>query len=177
MGEDRNMKTFIVTTVSCFLAYLILTAGSGDIGLWSIEEIIVGIIVALLVGYISKNFFVKRDLRMLSPKRWAYFLLYLFPFFVAMTKANLDVAYRVITGKIRPGILKISTNLKTDLGITMLANSITLTPGTLSVDVNENTNELYVHWINVKDEALKRKPRPYDLVCGKFPDWIRRIAE
>lgn len=172
------MIAFVVTMIVCFIAYLVLTAGSGETGFWSIEEIIFGIIIAAIAGYISRNIFVKKNLRMLNPKRWILAIVYLIgPFFASMAKANLDVAYRVITGKIRPGIVKISPDLKTDLGITMLANSITLTPGTLSVDIDEDTNELYVHWINVKDEALKKKPRPYEYVCGKFPDWIRRIAE
>jgi len=115
---------------------------------------------------------------MLSPKRWLLFIVYVVgPFFWEMAKANIDVAYRVITGKINPGIVKISPNLKTDLGVTVLANSITLTPGTLSVSVDEKTNDLYVHWINVDEKALEKMPRDYSYVCGKLPDWARRIAE
>jgi len=94
-----------------------------------------------------------------------------------MAKANVDVAYRVITGKINPGIIKISPNLKTDLGITLLANSITLTPGTLTVDIDEDTNDLYIHWINVKGEALKKNPVECKFVCANFDKWARRIAE
>ncbi|HDO19181.1 MAG TPA: cation:proton antiporter [Thermoplasmatales archaeon] len=172
------MRAFIVTTVVCFVAYLVLTAGSGDIVFWSVEEIIFGIMLSAIVGYVSRKIFVKNNYRMLNPIRWFIALAYLVgPFFIAMAKANFDVAYRVITGKIKPGIVKISPNLKTDLGITMLANSITLTPGTLTVDIDNKTNELYIHWINVKEEALKKKPRPCKPVCGTFPDWIRRIAE
>jgi Multisubunit Na+/H+ antiporter, MnhE subunit len=89
-----------------------------------------------------------------------------------MTKANIDVAYRVITGKINPGIVKISPGLKTGLGITLLADSITLTPGTLSVDIDEKNNDLYVHWINV----TTLKPTTHH-ICSNFPQWIRRIAE
>jgi multicomponent Na+:H+ antiporter subunit E len=115
---------------------------------------------------------------MLNPIRWVYFLAYLFgPFFVSLAKANFDVAYRVITGKIRPGIVRISPKLTKDLSITMLANSITLTPGTLSVDIDEGTNDLYIHWINVDENALKKKPVDCKYVCGNFPTWIRRIAE
>ena len=73
-------------------------------------------------------------------------------------------ANRVITGKINPGIVRISPKLKTDLGVTLLANSITLTPGTLTVDIDEKTNDLYVHWIAVKEEALKKTPRDYEYV-------------
>lgn len=74
-----------------------------------------------------------------------------------MAKANFDVAYRVITGKINPGIVKMSPGLKTDTALTFLANSITLTPGTLSVDTDDEKN-LYVHWINVDEEALEKMP-------------------
>jgi len=172
------MRAFVVTAVLCFITYLFLTTGSGTLGLWSIEEIILGIILSLIAGFIARNVFVKKSLRMLNPVRWGTFIVYVVgPFFVAMAKANIDVAYRVITGKINPGIVKISPNLKTDLGITMLANSITLTPGTLSVDIDEDKNELYVHWINVKKKALDKKPVDCKQVCGKFPEWVRRIAE
>jgi len=172
------MISFLATTVFVFLVYLVLTTASGDLFLWSREELIIGAVFSIILGAITRNMFFKRNLRMLNPKRWFLFLVYVVgPFFWGMAKANIDVAYRVITGRINPGIVKISPKLKTDLGITMLANSITLTPGTLSVDIDEKTNDLYVHWINVKKEALEKMPRDYKYVCGKFPDWVRRVAE
>ena len=173
------MKKFIVATVIGFLVYLLLTTSSGnDFFIWSYSEIVVGIIFAIIVGIIVRNVFIKDNFRMLNPVRWLVFLVYLIgPFFISMARANLDVAYRVITGRINPGIVKIDPKLKTDLGVTMLANSITLTPGTLSVDVDEDKNQLYIHWINVKEDALKKKPRDCKYVCGGFPKWIRRIAE
>jgi len=173
------MLAFIITTIVCFITYLLLTTGSGDIaGLWSIEEMLFGLILSLIAGFISHATFLKEDTRMVNPIRWVLFLVYLIgPFFVALAKANVDVAYRVITGKIKPGIVKIQPDLKTDLGVTMLANSITLTPGTLSVDVDEDNKELFIHWINVDEEAVKKKPVDCRYVCGGFPKWIRRIAE
>jgi multicomponent Na+:H+ antiporter subunit E len=167
---------FIVTAIVAYVVYLLLTIGSGTVGLWSKEELIVGIVLAVVVGAVLRNRFIGKDLRMLNPRRWLTFLVYLFPFFLAMAKANVDVAYRVITGRINPSIVKIDPKLKTDMSLTMLATSITLTPGTLSVDVNPETNELYVHWINVDPEVLKDMPRDYHPICGSFPDWARRIA-
>ena len=144
----------------------------------TIESNLGEIQVVQIVGIIARKIFVKKNFRMANPVRWFRFIAYIFgPFFVGMAKANVDVAYRVITGKINPGIVKISPDLKTDLGITMLANSITLTPGTLSVDIDEEKNDLYIHWINVKKGALQKKPVDYKFVCGEFPKWIRRIAE
>ena len=177
------MLAFIVTFVLCFVTYLMLTIGSANpsaylnVWLWSIEEIVFGIILSALVGVVARKILVKKSFRMANPVRWFVFIGYLFYFFYEMAKANFDVAYRVITGKINPGIVRISPDLKTDLGISMLANSITLTPGTLSVDIDEDKNDLYIHWINVKDEALKDKPVKCKFVCAGFEDWVRRVAE
>jgi multicomponent Na+:H+ antiporter subunit E len=168
---------FLITAVVAYLIYLLLTAGSGTVGLWSGPELVTGAVLAVLVGAVLKNRFIGKDLRMLHPRRWLTFLVYLFPFFWAMAKANIDVAYRVITGRINPCIVKINPNLKNDMSVTLLATSITLTPGTLSVDVDPQTNELYVHWINIDPEVLKDMPRDYHPICGTFPDWARRITE
>ncbi|OYT28488.1 cation:proton antiporter [Thermoplasmatales archaeon ex4572_165] len=173
------MLAFVITTLICFITYLSLTTGSGDVvGLWSIEELLFGLILSLIAGFISHATFFKNDTRMLNPVRWIIFLVYLIgPFFIALAKANFDVAYRVFTGKINPGIVKISPDLKTDLGVTMLANSITLTPGTLTVDVDEESKDMYIHWINVDKNMLNKKTLDCSYVCGEFSDWIRRIAE
>jgi multicomponent Na+:H+ antiporter subunit E len=168
---------FLITTVVAYVGYLILTLGSDPVFLWSRAELIIGALFAVLVGALLRNRFIGKDLRMLNPRRWFTFIAYLFPFFYAMAKANIDVAYRVITGRINPAIVKINPNLKNDLSVTILANSITLTPGTLTVDVDEKTNELYVHWINIDPEVLKYMPRNYHPICDNFPDWARRIAE
>jgi multicomponent Na+:H+ antiporter subunit E len=167
---------FLITAVVAYLVYLLLTIGSGTVALWSTPELIVGAVFAVVIGAILRNRFIGKDLRMLNPKRWLTFLAYLFPFFFAMAKANVDVAYRVITGRINPAIVKIDPKLQNDVSLTFLANSITLTPGTLSVDVDQKTNELYVHWINIDPEVLKHMPRDYHPICDSFPDWARRIA-
>ena len=174
------MIAFMVTAIVSFAFYLLLTWGSGTIGAWSLEEWIDGAVHSLIVGALAGRVAFRRkkpgeksSLRMLNPLRLLLFVIYLIgPFFWAMAKANLDVAYRVITGKIRPGIVRLSPGLQTDFGIALLANSITLTPGTLSVDVDEASGDLFVHWIYVRDPD----PSPR-AVCGSFPDWARRIAE
>jgi multicomponent Na+:H+ antiporter subunit E len=94
-------------------------------------------------------------------------------------KANLDVAYRVITMNIRPGIIRVHTGLNTDLGIFMLANSITLTPGTLTVGIDEETNDLFIHNINVAegDEKMEIIESTELFRFVNLTAWIRRIAE
>ena len=166
---------FIVSFSLTIIAFMFLTASYGEFaGFWSYEGFIIALILSLAAALISDRLLVKgKQYRLLNPVRWITFLFYFFgPFFLAMAKANIDVAYRVITGKINPGIVKISTGLKSDASITLLANSITLTPGTLTIDIDETNNDLYVHWINVTN--LKPSIRE---ICGDFPVWARRIAE
>jgi len=170
------MAHFALGFVAYFIVYLVLTIESGhSFWLWNGYELLLSLIISLLAA-VSMVWIVeskKSWSRMWNPIRWLKFIVYLIgPFFFAMLKANLDVAYRVITGKINPGIVKISPGFKTDLATTMLANSITLTPGTLSVDVDEESNDLYVHWINV----TTKEPKIED-VCGSFPKWAGAVAE
>jgi multicomponent Na+:H+ antiporter subunit E len=67
--------------------------------------------------------------------------------------ANLRVAAMVLTPrfKMRPGIIAIPLSIKTDAAITLLANLITLTPGTLSLDVSADRKTLYVHTVDLDD--------------------------
>jgi len=172
---------FLVTAGAAFLIYLVLTAGSGSIGFWSLSELVMGLLLAILTGLITQNFLCRSEsYRLLDPRRFLRLLVYVpGPFFVELTKANLDVAYRVITMKIRPGIIRVDSGLKTDLGIFMLANSITLTPGTLTVGIDEGTNDLFIHNINVGEGDEKKEAIESTELFGlvNLPSWIRRIAE
>jgi multicomponent Na+:H+ antiporter subunit E len=175
------MIPFLITTFAVYIAYLILTAGSGTIGVWSASELVAGVAISLVVGAVSRTFFcANRNYRMLNPFRWLVLALYLvIPFFLEMARANLDVAYRVITGRIRPGIVRLSAGLKTDLSILLLANSITLTPGTLTVDVDEESGDLFVHMIHIGMGTEEKEIFEGEdvFMLFKFPGWIRRIAE
>lgn len=166
---------FTVAFIISLVIYLVLTAGSGNILLWNMPELVLAIIFAIITALIVRVIFNKIGIRlgfkMLNPKRWLLFLAYVFgPFAFSLIKANLDVAYRVLTGKIRPAIVEINPELKNDFGVVMLANSITLTPGTLTLEAKGG--KLYIHWLNAKSE----KPKIHQ-VCSNFADWIRRITE
>ncbi len=74
--------------------------------------------------------------------------------------ANFRVAYDVVTPThhMRPGVIAIPLDAQTDAEITTLANFITLTPGTLSLDVSEDRKVLYIHAMYIHDrEALRRE--------------------
>ncbi|MCX7868503.1 MAG: Na+/H+ antiporter subunit E [Terrimicrobiaceae bacterium] len=89
------------------------------------------------------------------PKVLAFGLYYL----KELVKSNLIVAYDVLTPKhhMRPGVVAIPIRARTDFEITLLANLISMTPGTLSLDISADRKVLFVHAMYVKDpEELRR---------------------
>ena len=135
-----------------------------------LQEVIAGIFVAFLISLIAGQFLVITTSSQGILKRLIFFIKYIFRFLWEMIKANIDVAYLVIHPMlpIKPGIVKIKTKLKKDSAITVLCNSITLTPGTLTMDVNEDMGELYIHWINVKAENVDEATEKISSVFEKI---------
>jgi multicomponent Na+:H+ antiporter subunit E len=76
---------------------------------------------------------------------------YLSILIVQIIKASIVVAKIVLQPKIdiKPGIIAVPIRAKTDVGITAIANTITLTPGTLTIDVSDDKSALYVHCIDI----------------------------
>jgi multicomponent Na+:H+ antiporter subunit E len=139
------------------------------------QMFIVGLVLALIVTILFVEVFTKYPHKLFGPARWFWFIWYIPLFFYYMLIANFDVVYRVIHPKlpINPGIVKVKTSLQSESGRTMLANSITLTPGTLTVDIKDD-GHLYIHWINVKttdvEEASKRIVSRFEKVLIKVFD-------
>lgn len=79
---------------------------------------------------------------------------FVFFFLYELIKANVQVAIDVVTPPfyMTPGIIKVPLDAKTDVEITLLANLISLTPGTLSLDVSDDKKVLYVHAMYITDE-------------------------
>jgi multicomponent Na+:H+ antiporter subunit E len=77
-------------------------------------------------------------------------------FIKELIKANIQVAFDVVTPHhyMKPGIVQIPLNAKTELEITLLSNIITLTPGTLALDVSSDKRYLYVHAMYIKDKDV-----------------------
>jgi multicomponent Na+:H+ antiporter subunit E len=140
----------------------------------TVPNIIVGSVASTICALFFGRFFITNVHKLLQPKRYFWFIIYLFVFIWECIKANLDVAYRVLhpAMPIRPGIVKVKTTLKSDMAKMLLANSITMTPGTISVDIIDDY--LYIHWIYVRSED----PAVYTgMITGAFEKYIKKIIE
>ena len=159
------------------LAFIVWVVGAWPFvdGKIDVQVVAAGLIASFFVAILFHEMLPKEHHVFISPVRVFWFLLYVPVFFYYIMKANLDVVYRALHPKmpIRPGIVKIKTDLKTESGITALANSITLTPGTLTVDLTDD-GFLYVHWINVKSDDIEQATR---CIAERFEWFLKRIFE
>jgi len=91
-----------------------------------------------------------------EPRAWAAAAGYFTYFFRELVKSNLRIAAVVLAPSlpVSPGIVKVRTKLKTPMGRLLLANSITLTPGTLTVDLDGDW--LYIHWVRVESVDIDK---------------------
>jgi multicomponent Na+:H+ antiporter subunit E len=165
----------ITLTIFSFVIWFLLVWPFDPVsGKLDLQSVIAGVIVAIFVGLLFGDK-ITRALPLSKVFSRIFWLLLYFPmFFWYVIVANLDVVYRVVHPDmpIRPGIVKVKTTLTNPAGRTMLANSITLTPGTLSVDIVDEY--LYIHWINVKTEDVEGATQA---IVSKFEGMLRRIFE
>ena len=166
----RRLVYFVVALVIWILGAWPFANGKIDAQLF-----IAGVIAAAIVAILFHEILPKEYRVFISPVRIFWALVYLPVFFYYVIKANLDVVYRALHPKmpIKPGIVKIKTTLKTESGITALANSITLTPGTLTVDLTDD-GFLYIHWINVKSDDVEEAT---EFIAKRFEWFLQRIFE
>jgi multicomponent Na+:H+ antiporter subunit E len=126
---------------------------------YAFEALLTGALIsAVLAWMFTRKPGAWRDVR-LSPKRAYHFGLYTGVFLVELVRANINMMRYVFAPRIniRPGIVRIKTQLRSPVGRLALANSIALTPGSLVIDIKDE--DIFVHWLDVKttdsDEATR----------------------
>ena len=171
--QKTKFGAVVSTFVLCFGFWLLLT--------WSIDtqELIAGAIVSLAAALFASRFFIhEKAFFLFNPVRLGALIVYVFVFLGELFKANLDMAKRCFGGctNVNPGIVKVPVNLKSEYAQAMLANSITLTPGTISLEVAEEDGQTwyYIHWIDVTETDAEKAG---EVIKGRMEKWIRRIWE
>lgn len=167
--QKAKFSSIVSTFVACFLLWLVIT--------WSVDaqELLIGAITSLAVAVFSARFFIHDNpAHFFNPFRFLALIFYcLVIFMTELVEANMNVAKRAFTGNVNPGIVKIPVDIQSEYGQAMLANSITLTPGTITMDIVEEDGQTYyyIHWIDVaaygKDAGIEIK--------GTLEKWVGRI--
>ncbi len=157
--------TTLTALLVALLLWLLLT-GSLD-G----QELFIGLLVAVVTVLLARRRSALFDGIIWSSQLPGAVLLYLGYFLRALVHANLDMARRILSPAlpIRPALVQVRTELTSPLGRLLLANSITLTPGTLTVEVEDAL--LTIHWIDVPpDTDIDAATRA---ICADFERYLR----
>ncbi len=136
----KNIKMLFLT-LALFLFWTLLASS------FSLTEILSGIVVSSFISWLSFNLLERNvNLVSISSEQFIRLLLYIPYLIKEIIKANVDVAERVLRPDlpISPMIVRFRFPLKTPISQTTMANSITLTPGTLTVDIDEK-GIFYIH--------------------------------
>lgn len=164
----KKVKGFILLWLFLMILWLLGT------GTFRLDEVIMGIALSFGVVVLFASFSsLYRGIKV-TPKAIVLLPVYLVVFLWEMIKSNIDVARRVLTPSlpINPGIVQVKTKLQSPLAKLILANSITLTPGTLTLDVKDDS--LFIHWIDVKAENIKGAT---EKVSWKFEKILKDIIQ
>jgi multicomponent Na+:H+ antiporter subunit E len=123
-------------------------------------EFLIGLGIGLPVAFVFRRFY-RADIDLTARLRGGpYAVVYVLLFLKELLTANIEVAYRVLHPSlpIEPGVLEFPLRVETDLGITTIANSITLTPGTLTMEYDDENHSLYVHTLDSRDRTAVVEP-------------------
>ncbi|MEQ6375828.1 Na+/H+ antiporter subunit E [Bacillaceae bacterium S4-13-58] len=102
------------------------------------------LLILMLQRFIPDEFYLRKVYKILAL---------IFLFLKELTLSNLSILKLIYKPKldIKPGIFELPTELKSNWEITLLANLITLTPGTLSVAVSNDQSKIYIHAMDIPD--------------------------
>lgn len=116
---------------------------------WDLPTFIVGYLVGIVLLLMLRRFF---DGPLYIRKLYRFFILSLI-LLRELILANIAVVKQVFKPKltIKPGVFALKTDLNSDWEVTLLANLITLTPGTVTVDISPDQRTLYIHALDIDD--------------------------
>lgn len=132
----KRVASFALTFLICFVTWLVLS------GRFDLFHIGFGVIACAIVAFLSNTILISRRGLQRLPYQWLGFILYTPWLLYQVLLANLHVMYLVFHPRmaelIDPKIIHFKSKLKTPMSLFIFANSITLTPGTITVYVSIN---------------------------------------
>lgn len=159
----------MIFALSVLVLALMWTAMTGT---FTLANLVLGAVIGFVALWIMRNRIAGPFLFVRLRRIVALALL----FFYELTMSALRVAILVLrpnlNAHLKPGIIAFPLTVKTDPEITLLANLITLTPGTLSVDVSNDRRYLYIHALAVPDKLAL-----IDDIAGGFEAKIIEVFE
>ncbi len=136
-------------------------------------ELLIGLAVGMPIAFVFRGFYTETVPAGEIVRSVPWIAVYAGLFLRELLTANVDVARRVLAPSmpIEPRVIEIPLRVETDLAVTTIANSISLTPGTLTMDYDDDRNSLYVHAIAGADRESIVAP------IRRWEDYALRIFD
>lgn len=161
-----NVTRIVLTTIYLFAGWLLFT--------WSVSSrsLIIGGIQSFVVAVLTYRLFIEEDeaARRSHFPRPGLLVVYLVVLVFTMYVASFKVLYQILRGRINPGVVHFRTRLRSDIARVALCNSITLTPGTIALLIDDD--HLIVHWLDARTTHSRYASQ---LIAGRFEKLLKRI--
>ncbi len=167
-AREANPRYLIGTFVVTFLAWILLIGNLNPV------EVLWGLVVSAVIVRLTYRFAaIDLPAWMLQPSRWRALGELTVEFIRQLVIQNVTLAIRVLRPSlpIRPGIVAIPTTLRDDVALTLLGSLVTLTPDTVTMDIDQQRGLVYVHWIDVKTTDM---PEAQRLISASLEEKINR---
>jgi len=174
----RGVGQFILILLVLVLVTMRAGSEAVDVRLfgagWHAQDLVACIILAALTTSLFYGLFPRHPRRMIAPGRVLWFAVYALLMAWEVARANLAAAYRVlhVDAPVRPGIVRVTTRLQSEMAKTFLAGSITMSRDTLAVDIVGQ--KMYVHCL---DLAPGEEEAGSERIAERFEWVLERIFE
>lgn len=161
-----NITRFILTTLYLWFGWLLFS--------WSIapRTLLLGLIHSTVIALLTYRIFIEHDevARRSHVPRIPVLLLYVLHLVFQMYIASFRVLWQILRGRINPGVVHFRTRLRSDVARLALTSSITLTPGTITLLLDDD--HLIVHWL---DARTSHSRYAWSLVAESHERLLKRI--
>lgn len=161
-----NAARIVLTTFYLMAGWLLFT--------WRLtpQVVVLGLVQSVIVALLTYRIFIAEDevARRAQLPRLHWLVVYLVVLVFQMYVASFKVLWQILRGRINPGVVHFRTRLKSDVARVALASSITLTPGTIALLIDDD--HLIVHWLDTRTTHSRRAS---ELIALPFERLLRRI--
>lgn len=161
-----DLTRIALTTIYLFVGWMLFT--------WSFApgSLLLGIVHSAAVALITYRLFIEEDeaARRSHIPRIHFLVIYVVVLVFTMYVSSFQVLWQILRGRINPGVVHFRTRLRSDIARVALSNSITLTPGTISVLIDDD--HLIVHWLDARTSHSRYAA---ELIAGRFEAILKRV--
>ncbi len=160
-----RISSIIGVSILLFVLYIAYT------GAITPMDLLLGALASVIIASFTADLVVEKAGKLIDIKRWGHLIVYSILYLTVIeAKAHWDVIKRILHPQVpvNPSIVRIPYEVESDYAKTTIANSITNTPGTVVVDVDDKRKVFYVHWIDAREVEDEKARKEVSLTFEKY---------